>query len=100
MSILSQNIITIGAVVGAVLTVFGVVKSVVKFIEKNKENALKQSQRNQRQDNDIARLKAENQLICYGLSAALDGLEQLGANHTVPKAKQKLEKYLNQAAHK
>lgn len=95
----TQTIISVGAVVGALLTLFGVAKSAIKTIETNKERALKQSQRNSRQDNDIARLKEENQLICYGLSAALDGLEQLGANHTVPKAKEKLEKYLNQAAH-
>lgn len=97
---LSQNIVLLGSVVAALLTLFGLVKSFVKHIEKKKEYSLKLSQRNRRQDRDIARLKEENQLICYGLSAALDGLEQLGANHTVPKAKEKLEKYLNQEAHK
>lgn len=97
---LSQNIVLLGSVVAALLTLFGLVKSFVKHIEKKKEYYLKLSQRNRRQDRDIARLKEENQLICYGLSAALDGLEQLGANHTVPKAKEKLEKYLNQEAHK
>lgn len=54
----------------------------------------------QTQDNAIERLKDENCLICFALSACLDGLEQLGANHTVPKAKDKLDKYINQQAHK
>ncbi|MGI5873551.1 MAG: hypothetical protein ACOX8R_02680 [Bacillota bacterium] len=44
-------------------------------------------------------VEAENCLLCYGLSACLDGLEQLGANHTVPAAKSKLDKHLNKKAH-
>lgn len=56
--------------------------------------------RQQEQDKEIVRLKEENTLICYALSACLDGLQQLGANHTVPLAKDKLDKYLNQQAHK
>ena len=35
----------------------------------------------------------------YALQACLDGLEQLGANHNVPEAKDKLSKYINQQAH-
>lgn len=88
-----------GTVTAAVLTVYGVAKAFVTFVAKAKEKSIVQQERNASQDRDIAKLKEENQLICYGLSAALDGLEQLGANHTVPKAKEKLEKYLNQAAH-
>ena len=40
-----------------------------------------------------------NCLLCYGLAACLDGLIQLGANHDVPIAKDKLDKYLNKKAH-
>lgn len=54
----------------------------------------------EKQDKDIKALKEENALICYGMQACLDGLEQLGANHTVPIAKEKLEKHLNKSAHK
>jgi hypothetical protein len=52
------------------------------------------------QDKEIKQIKEEDTLICYALSACLDGLQQLGANHTVPLAKEKLDKYLNQQAHK
>ncbi len=48
---------------------------------------------------DVKRLNKENQLVIYALSACLDGLSQLGANHTVPKAKEALDKHLNQQAH-
>lgn len=53
----------------------------------------------EKQDRDIARIKEENTLVCFALSACLDGLQQLGANHTVPVAKDKLDKYINQKAH-
>lgn len=53
-----------------------------------------------KQDADIKAIKEENTLICFVLHACLDGLEQLGANHTVPIAKEKLEKHLNILAHK
>ena len=33
-------------------------------------------------------------------SACMDGLQRLGANHSVPLAKNKLDKYINQQAHK
>ena len=49
---------------------------------------------------DIAASKEERTLVVYALSACLDGLQQLGANHTVPKAKDKLDKYINKQAHK
>lgn len=52
-----------------------------------------------KQDEDIKSLKKESEIICYSLFAVLDGVSQLGANHTVPKAKENLEKYLNEKAH-
>lgn len=97
---LHQIIITSGAVVTAALTIFGVVRSLMKYICNVHQKQLEIKNRNIAQDKDIARLKDENRLICFGLSAALDGLEQLGANHTVPVAKSKLDKYLNEQAHK
>lgn len=97
---LAQTIITAGAVVTACLTVFGVGRSFAKYLCSVKDRARTCAEHSTAQDKDIARLKEENQLICYGLSAALDGLEQLGANHSVPIAKNKLQKYLNEQAHK
>ena len=97
---LAQTIITAGAVVTACLTVFGVGRSFAKYLCSVKDRARTRAEHSTAQDKDIARLKEENQLICYGLSAALDGLEQLGANHSVPIAKNKLQKDLNEQAHK
>ena len=85
----ADTIITIAAVLGALGVIFGVVFAVYRWY-------LKQ----EKQDKDIAHIKEEDTLIVFALSACLDGLQQLGANHTVPIAKDKLDKYINQRAHK
>ena len=54
----------------------------------------------ERQNEEIKKIKEEDTLVCFALSACLDGLIQLGANHTVPIAKEKLDKHLNKTAHK
>lgn len=84
-----QTIITIASVLAAVGTIIGVIFKVHKWFLKQEE-----------QSSEIAQLKEENRLICFVLSAVLDGLQQLGANHSVPLAKEKLDKYLNERAHK
>ena len=55
--------------------------------------------RQKAQEKDIKAIKRENTLMVYAMQACLDGLQQLGANHTVPAAKEKLDKYINQMAH-
>lgn len=84
-----QTIVTAAAVLTAVVTIFGCVFAAFKWYLKQEA-----------QDRDIARIKEEDTLICFALSACLDGLQQLGANHTVPIAKDKLDKYINQKAHR
>ncbi len=80
---------TVAELISAVAVIFGIVFSCYRWY-------LKQ----EKQDGDIKSIKEENALICFGLQACLDGLEQLGANHTVPIAKEKLEKHLNKSAHR
>ena len=87
-TITAQSLITAAAVLSAVLAIAGVVFAVYRwYLKQNKQNV------------EIKKIKTENTLICYGLSAALDGLIQLGANHSVTMAKEKLDKHLNQQAH-
>ena len=85
---MTVDIIKAAAALGALTAIGGAVFGLVKWI-------LRQN----KQDEDIRSMKEEQTLICFALKACLDGLEQLGANHTVPVAKDKLEKYLNQKAH-
>lgn len=82
-------IITFASLITALGVIFGVVFKVHKWYLKQKKL-----------EEEIKQMKEEDTLICYALSACLDGLQQLGCNHTVPDAKDKLDKYLNQQAHK
>lgn len=83
------SILALASLVAAVVTIFGVIFAVYRwYLRQNK------------QDVDIRQMKEENTLIVYALSACLDGLEQLGANHTVSTAKDKLDNYINKQAHK
>lgn len=84
----ADTLITAAAILTAILTISGAVFAVYRwYLRQNKQN------------DEIRKIKIENTLICYGLSAALDGLIQLGANHDVTTAKEKLDKHLNQQAH-
>lgn len=87
-TISANTLITAAAVLSAIIAIGGVIFAIYRwYLKQNKQNA------------EIQKMKEENTLLCFGISAALDGLIQLGANHNVTKAKEKLDKYLNQKAH-
>lgn len=92
-TITAETLITAAKVISAIGVIGGVIAGVWKWISL-------QTQKNKTHDTQIAQMKEENELIVYALSACLDGLQQLGANHSVPVAKNKLDKYINQQAHK
>ena len=48
---------------------------------------------------DVVNLKRENRITMRAMMACLDGLQQLGANHTVPKAREELNSWLNDTVH-
>lgn len=87
-TISAETIIQAAAVLTALGGIGAVVVWCIKFVERQKK-----------QDKEIAAMREEQCLICYGLSACLDGLCQLGANHDVTTAKDKMQKHLNKAAH-
>lgn len=83
-----QTFIGIAGGVAAVIALLGYLFKGYDFVRRQKE-----------QDKDIKSIKVENSLVIYSLRACLDGLQQLGANHTVPEAKEKLDKFINKQAH-
>ena len=97
--ITADAIITAGAVLAAVTALGGAIIGLYKKSKKPDENAKLIAELKAQHEDDIRHIKTENTLICYALSACLDGLLQLGCNHTVPDAKMKLDKHLNQQAH-
>ena len=88
MTITAQGIITAGAVIAAIIAIVKYYNKVYNLVKHQAE-----------QDADIKAIKKEQTLIVYSMQACLDGLIQLGCNHTVPEAKDKLSKYINQQAH-
>ena len=49
---------------------------------------------------EIRRVKKEDAIVIYALRACLDGLHQQGCNGRVTEAIDKIDKHINQAAHK
>ena len=84
----TSTIVEVAGALTALGVICGLVYKVFKWIDTRKQI-----------ESEMKDMKEENTLIFYGLMACLDGLEQLGANHTVPKAKNKIQKYLNLKAH-
>lgn len=72
----------IGALVGAIIAV-----------HKTLEN-------NRKQNDEIKAIKEEQTIICYALKGALQGLIESGCNGPCKDALDKLDKHLNQSAHK
>lgn len=97
--ITAETLITAGAVLAAVTALGGALIALYKRSRKPDENARLIAELKEQHETDIKQIKKENTLVCYALSACLDGLLQLGCNHTVPDAKSKLDKHLNQQAH-
>lgn len=94
-----QTIITAGAVVGALVTIFTLFVKLVRWVDKQKkqDNDIKALQ--DKHDTDIKALQHEQTLAIYGILAALKGLKEQGCNGPVTQAIGKIEKYLNQKAH-
>ena len=83
-----QTFVGLAGGIAAIIALFSYVFKMYDFVKRQKE-----------QDEDIKAIKKENSLIVESIRACLDGLEQLGANHTVPAAKSKIDSYLNEKAH-
>lgn len=81
-------IITSASLITALVVIFSAIFAIYKWY-------LKQN----RQDVDIKKIKDEQCLLTYGILACLDGLQQLGANHSVPEVRSRIEKHINKQAH-
>ena len=92
---MAQTIITTAAVIAAIIAIVGYYNKIHDWINHQTE----QDKRMDKIERAAATERKELTLIVYALSACLDGLGQLGANHTVPVAKDNLDKYINKQAH-
>lgn len=83
-----QTIIAVGSALTALGVIWKALSKISKFIS-----------RQEKQDDEIAAIRSEQTLICYGVLACLKGLKEKGCNGPVTEALDKLEKHLNKAAH-
>lgn len=97
---LVSNIVLMGSCITALGTIIGFALKAHRWFLRQEEQNTEIAELKAQHEEDVKSIKQEDTLICFALSACLDGLEQLGCNHTVPKARDKLDKYLNQQAHK
>ena len=81
-------IITVGAVAGALGVIFGAVFAAYRwYLNQNRQNE------------EIRKIKEEQTLLVYGVLACLKGLKEQGCNGPVTEAVEKIEKHINQQAH-
>lgn len=89
MTITTETIITIAAVITALGVIFGVIFAVYRwYLKQNK------------QDDDIKEIKAEQSILTQGVLACLKGLKEQGCDGPVTEAIQQIETHLNRQAHK
>ena len=107
---MSETIILIGSITGALLTVGGVVVAVIKWVlaqnKKTKDiealrrqHAKDMEEARRKEAEEIQAIKEELCVLSYAMLASLDGLMQQGCNGNVTKAHDSLEKHLNRQAH-
>lgn len=84
----TSNIITLASFITALGVVIGAIVAMVKWY-------LKQN----RQDEEIKKMKDEQCLLTYGVLACLKGLKEQGCNGPVTEAINRIEKHINQSAH-
>jgi len=84
----AKTLIELAALLTALGVIGGAALWAVKFVDRQKK-----------QDQELAAIRKEQTLICYGVMACLRGLKEQGCDGPVTAALDKLEKHLNQAAH-
>ena len=82
-------IITAASVISSLVVIVSSVIAVYRWFQRQAE-----------QDREINSIKDEQALLTYGVLACLKGLKEQGCDGPVTEAINKIEKHINQAAHK
>ena len=87
--LLVESVLKIAALIGAVALIFSYLIKFVMWLTQQK-----------RQDAEIQSINEELTLITYAVKACLTGLQKLGCDGPVTDAIDKIDKHINQKAHK
>ena len=83
-----NTVITAASLITAVVAIFSVIFAVYRwYLRQNK------------QDEEIKKMKSEQCLLTYGVLACLKGQKEQGCNGPVTEAIDKIEKHINKQAH-
>lgn len=88
-----QTVIMASAVIALVAAIAGYLLKLYKFVAHQDEQDKRIDALEEKHEKDMSTTDEELTVICYAILACLDGLGQL-------EAREKLEKHLNQKAHK
>jgi len=86
------DITEVAKIIGAITVILGVIIGGYKWMDNQK-------QKDEELEKDVKQIKKEVKMLCKAVRACLDGLQQIGANHTVPIVKNELDNYLFDTAH-
>ena len=106
-----QTIITIGAVVTALVVISTQVVKFVRWVDNQKKQDATIKAVQEKHDADMAQLREEitrqliiindeQSILTYGVLACLKGQQEQGCNGPVTEAINAIEKHLNEKAHK
>ena len=94
-----DTIIKIGALIGALGVIGGLLIAGYKFYLKLEKLAKRMENLRKMHEEDIRKINEEQCLITYGLLACLKGLREQGCNGPVTDGINRIEKHLNKQAH-
>jgi len=89
MTISVQNIITLGSVLAALFAIINYGAKGVRWVDKQ-----------ERQDEEITAIKAEQKIMVKGILACLRGLQEQGCDGTVTSTINEIEDHINEGAHR
>ena len=96
----AQTIITAAGMISGLGVIGGLAAWAIRFIDKQKTQDSDINNLRDAHNADIKAVKEELTVLVYGTLACLKGLSEQGCNGPVTHAIDKLEKHLNQEAHK
>lgn len=95
----AQTIITLAAFLAAIVAIFKYYNKSYDFVKHQQEQDKEISEIKKTMKEDMDSIKNEQSLMTYGVLACLKGLKEQGCDGPVTEAIDKIDKYLNQAAH-
>ena len=95
-----QTIIMASSLAGALVALVTYFSKIVRWVDRQKKQDEDIKALRKHHEEDMSIIKEENTLLVFGILACLKGLREQGCNGPVTETIDKIEKYLNQKAHK